>query len=82
MKQKCDAQDVELKKSYENARQAVSFAEEESSKCRVTRELVKSVAKQVFYFTEYPSLSLKLMGLSYIKGVPGVQVVAQKLLDI
>lgn len=48
LKQKCDAQDLELKNLNQNAKRAASFAEEESSKSRVVRELVKSVAEQVF----------------------------------
>ncbi|KAG2727910.1 hypothetical protein I3760_01G180700 [Carya illinoinensis] len=47
LKQKCDAQDVELKNLHRNARQAASLAKEESSKYTVARELVKSVAEQL-----------------------------------
>ncbi|GMY27126.1 PH, RCC1 and FYVE domains-containing protein 1-like isoform X2 [Fagus crenata] len=52
LKQKSDAQDVELKILHKNTKRATSFAEEESSKCRVARELVKSVAEQLKEVTE------------------------------
>ncbi|KAG6727019.1 PH, RCC1 and FYVE domains-containing protein 1-like isoform X2 [Carya illinoinensis] len=47
LKQKCDMQDLELKNLHRNAKQAASLAKEEASKCRVAREIVKSIAEQL-----------------------------------
>lgn len=47
LKQKCDAQDIELKNLHKTAQQEASLAEKESSKCRVAREFAKSVAEQL-----------------------------------
>lgn len=52
LKQKCDAQDMELKNLHKTAQQEASLAEKESSKCRVAREFAKSVAEQVFSFIQ------------------------------
>ncbi|XP_030974003.1 PH, RCC1 and FYVE domains-containing protein 1-like isoform X2 [Quercus lobata] len=52
LKQKCEAQDLELKNLNQNAKRAASIAEEESSKIRVARELIKSVAEQLKEVTE------------------------------
>lgn len=47
MKQKCEVQDVEIHKFSKNAQAAASLAAEESSKCKVATEVVKSISVQV-----------------------------------
>ncbi|KAI9194684.1 hypothetical protein LWI28_008169 [Acer negundo] len=46
LKQKCDAQDVEIQKHQKNAQDAALLAGGESSKLRVAREVVKSITEQ------------------------------------
>ncbi|KAM0963278.1 hypothetical protein ACFX2J_022183 [Malus domestica] len=47
LKQKCDAQDVEIQKLNKHAKEAGSLANEQYSKCRAAKELVKSIAEQM-----------------------------------
>ncbi|CAN6677397.1 unnamed protein product [Malus baccata var. baccata] len=47
LKQKCDAQDVEIQKLNKHAKEAGSLANEQYSKCRAAKELVKSIAEQI-----------------------------------
>ncbi|XP_068327784.1 PH, RCC1 and FYVE domains-containing protein 1-like isoform X2 [Pyrus communis] len=47
LKQKCDAQDVEIRKLNKHAKEAGSLANEQYSKCRAAKELVKSIAEQM-----------------------------------
>ncbi|XP_050371988.1 PH, RCC1 and FYVE domains-containing protein 1-like [Argentina anserina] len=52
LKHKCDTQDLEIRKLHKNARQAGSVAEEQFSKCRAAKELVKSITEQMKEFAE------------------------------
>ncbi|XP_058101617.1 PH, RCC1 and FYVE domains-containing protein 1-like isoform X2 [Magnolia sinica] len=47
LRQKCEVQDLELQKSEKKAQQAASSAAEESSKCSVAKELIKSLTGQL-----------------------------------
>ncbi|KAK9931145.1 hypothetical protein M0R45_018439 [Rubus argutus] len=52
LKQKCDAQDMEIQKLHKNAKETGSLAEEQFSKCRAAKELVKSIIEQMKEFAE------------------------------
>ncbi|KAL5781708.1 hypothetical protein ACOSP7_006737 [Xanthoceras sorbifolium] len=52
LKQKCDAQDVEIQKLQKNAQDAALLAAGESSKLRVAREVVKSITEQLKEMTD------------------------------
>lgn len=47
LKQKCEVQDVEIHKFSKNAQAAASLAAEESSKCKVATEVVKTISIQL-----------------------------------
>ncbi|KAM5553176.1 PH, RCC1 and FYVE domains-containing protein 1 [Rosa sericea] len=47
LKHKCDTQDLEIRKLNKNAKEASSLAEEQFSKCRAVKELVKSITEQM-----------------------------------
>lgn len=77
LKQKCDFQDEEIKKLQKNAKEASFFAAEQSSKCRVAREAVKSftsqlneiVQKMPSEFSETENLkAVQTQALAYIEG--------------
>ncbi|KAJ7954705.1 Regulator of chromosome condensation (RCC1) family with FYVE zinc finger domain [Quillaja saponaria] len=52
LKHKCDFQDMEIQKLQQNVKEANSLAGDESSKCRVAKELVKSITEQLKEVTE------------------------------
>ncbi|EXB38473.1 putative E3 ubiquitin-protein ligase HERC1 [Morus notabilis] len=52
LKQKCDVQDAEMQQLRRDAKAATSFAEGQSSKCKVAKELVKSFTEQLKAITE------------------------------
>ncbi|XP_077252873.1 PH, RCC1 and FYVE domains-containing protein 1-like [Tasmannia lanceolata] len=47
LRQRCEIQDMEVQKSEKKAQEYASLAEEESSKCSVAKELVKSLSCQL-----------------------------------
>ncbi|OVA07553.1 FYVE zinc finger [Macleaya cordata] len=52
LKDKCEAQDAEVQKSQKRAQEAASLAAEESSKCRVAKEVIKTITVQWKDMTE------------------------------
>ncbi|KAL6185113.1 hypothetical protein ACLB2K_041248 [Fragaria x ananassa] len=52
LKQRCDTQDLEIRKLHKNAKQVGSVAEEQFLKCRAAKELVKSITEQMKEFAE------------------------------
>ncbi|KAK9289147.1 hypothetical protein L1049_017620 [Liquidambar formosana] len=52
LKQKCDVQDIELQKVHKNAQEAALLVAEQSSKCTVANEIVKSIKAQLKEMTE------------------------------
>ncbi|RXH78343.1 hypothetical protein DVH24_001861, partial [Malus domestica] len=47
LKHKCDAQEVEIKKLRKHVKEAGSLADDQYSKCRAAKELVKSITEQM-----------------------------------
>ncbi|KAF8411646.1 hypothetical protein HHK36_004204 [Tetracentron sinense] len=57
--QKCEVQDVELQKSNKRAQEVASMAAEESSKCTIAMDVVKSIAAQTIWLLLFRVIQLK-----------------------